>query len=129
MSDYKWRDIGDGKPVRVRVCPECGVAPSNVDDCGEFGNPDCPYFGIGREEFERQRSIAALRKQLEQAQARVAELEDTVDRFILATTLASVNGYGQDDVHRDDSWIDALDETLDRARRLRQQDAYASKTP
>lgn len=53
MSEFKWRNIGDGKPVRVQVCQMCGVAPSNVDDCGEFGNPDCPYFGIGREEFER----------------------------------------------------------------------------
>lgn len=50
MSEYQWRDIGDGKPVRVKVCPMCGVAPSNVDDCGEFGNPECPYFGIGLEE-------------------------------------------------------------------------------
>lgn len=53
MSEFRWRDIGDGKPVRVQVCPMCGVAPSNVDDCGEFGNPECPYFGIGREEYEK----------------------------------------------------------------------------
>lgn len=53
MTEYRWRDFGDGKPVRVQVCPMCGVAPSNVDDCGEFGNPECPYFGIGREEYEK----------------------------------------------------------------------------
>lgn len=53
MTDYRWRDIGDGKPVRVQVCPMCGVAPSNVDDCGEFSNPECLYFGIGREEYEK----------------------------------------------------------------------------
>lgn len=53
MTEFRWRDIGDGKPVRVMVCPMCGVAPSNVDDCGEFGNPECPYFGIGLEEYER----------------------------------------------------------------------------
>ena len=53
MSEYQWRDIGDGKPVRVKVCPMCGVAPSSVDDCGEFGNPECPYFGIGREEYDK----------------------------------------------------------------------------
>lgn len=52
MSDYRWRDIGDGQPVRVQVCSMCGVAPSNVDDCGEFGNPECPYFGIGLEAYE-----------------------------------------------------------------------------
>jgi len=51
--EFKWRDLGDGKPIKVQVCQMCGVAPSNVDDCGEFGNPDCPYFGIGREEYER----------------------------------------------------------------------------
>lgn len=53
MTEYRWRDIGDGKPIRVKVCPMCGVAPSNVDDCGEFGNPECPYFGIGLEEYEK----------------------------------------------------------------------------
>jgi hypothetical protein len=51
--EFKWRDLGDGKPVKVQVCQMCGVAPSNVDDCGEFGNPECPYFGIGREEYEQ----------------------------------------------------------------------------
>lgn len=50
MNEYHWRDIGDGNPVMVQVCPKCEVAPSNVDDCGEFGNPECPYFGIGEEE-------------------------------------------------------------------------------
>ena len=39
--------------TRVMPCPACGVAPTNVDDCGHFGDPDCPYFGIGREEYER----------------------------------------------------------------------------
>lgn len=37
----------------VHPCPDCGVAPFNVDDCGHFGNPECPYFGIGREKYER----------------------------------------------------------------------------
>lgn len=53
MTAYRWRDFGDGKPIRVKVCPMCGVSPTNVDDCGEFGNPECPYFGIGREEYEK----------------------------------------------------------------------------
>jgi hypothetical protein len=44
-ASYSTRDIGDGKPVKVKHCPKCGVAPSNVDDCGEFGNENCPYFG------------------------------------------------------------------------------------
>ena len=36
----------------VEPCPDCGVAPFNVDDCGHFGDPECPYFGIGKEEYE-----------------------------------------------------------------------------
>ena len=39
--------------TRVMKCPRCGIAPTNVDDCGEFGNPECPYFGIGLEEYEK----------------------------------------------------------------------------
>lgn len=58
--NFEWRDIGDGNPVRVKRCPACGVSPGNVDDCGHFGDPDCPYFGIGREEFERRESLNSL---------------------------------------------------------------------
>lgn len=50
---YSYRDLGDGHPVKVQHCSKCGVAPASVDDCGESGNPDCPYFGIGREEYEK----------------------------------------------------------------------------
>lgn len=32
---------------KVMPCPDCGVAPTNVDHCGHFGDPMCPYFGIG----------------------------------------------------------------------------------
>lgn len=53
MEEFKWVDIGDGKPVRVQVCTMCGASPSNVDHCGEFGNPECLYFGIGLEEYEK----------------------------------------------------------------------------
>jgi hypothetical protein len=45
-SEYEWKDIGDGRPVRVQRCHKCGVCPSNVDDCGHFGDSRCPYFGI-----------------------------------------------------------------------------------
>jgi len=38
---------------KVNKCPKCGIAPTAVDDCGEFGNPDCPCFGIGKEEYEK----------------------------------------------------------------------------
>lgn len=51
-QQFRVVDIGDGRPVKVEVCEMCGVAPSNVDDCGEFGNPECPCFGIGIEEYE-----------------------------------------------------------------------------
>ena len=51
-------EIGDGHTywlgTKVHPCPKCGIAPTNVDDCGEFGNPECPYFGIGREAYEEQ---------------------------------------------------------------------------
>lgn len=40
---------------KVAKCPDCGVAPTNVDDCGHFGDPECPYFGIGLEEFEKRK--------------------------------------------------------------------------
>lgn len=33
----------------VHKCPDCGVAPTNVDDCGHFGDPKCPYFGKDRD--------------------------------------------------------------------------------
>ena len=46
LSEYEWKDIGDGRPVRVQRCDKCGVCPSNVDDCGHFGDSRCPYFGV-----------------------------------------------------------------------------------
>jgi hypothetical protein len=49
---FRWRNLGDGKPVQVRECPMCGIAPANVDDCGRFGDPACPYFGVGEPEPE-----------------------------------------------------------------------------
>ena len=61
MFDFK-QPNGDTKIVngetywmgnKVEKCSKCGVAPTNVDDCGEFGDPDCPYFGIGKEEYEK----------------------------------------------------------------------------
>ena len=30
----------------VKPCSLCEVAPTNVDDCGQFGNPHCPCFGV-----------------------------------------------------------------------------------
>jgi hypothetical protein len=45
-TEWEWKDIGDGKPVKVRRCHKCGVCPSNVDDCAHFGDSRCPYFGI-----------------------------------------------------------------------------------
>lgn len=55
---------------------------------------------------------AALRQQLDQAQA-------LLDQFKNATMKAEQNGYGQDSVHHDDSWIDELGAALDEAQRLR----------
>jgi hypothetical protein len=49
---FHWRNLGDGKPIQVQECPMCGIAPANVDDCGRFGDPACPYFGVGKPEPE-----------------------------------------------------------------------------
>lgn len=43
-NGYAWRDLGDGVPVMVKVCPMCGVSPSAPDDCG-MPTPECPNFG------------------------------------------------------------------------------------
>lgn len=43
---YHQRDIGDGRPVLIAECEICGVSPANVDDCGQFGNSKCSYFGV-----------------------------------------------------------------------------------
>lgn len=39
--------------TKVMPCPACGIAVTNVDDCGHFGDPECPAFGIGIAEYER----------------------------------------------------------------------------
>jgi hypothetical protein len=31
--------------TEVKPCSMCGVAAVCVDDCGEFGNEQCPRFG------------------------------------------------------------------------------------
>ena len=93
MSEYQWRDLGDGKPVRVKVCPMCGVAPSNVDDCGEFGNPECPYFGIGREEYDKLYKEAEL-QELEKDKARLdwlADANNTVGNVTLPRDIVERN--------------------------------------
>jgi hypothetical protein len=35
----------------------CGIAPANVDDCGRFGDPACPYFGVGEPEPEEVKEL------------------------------------------------------------------------
>lgn len=55
LPGFLWRNIGDGRPVLVQLCPDCGIAPANVDDCGHFGDPVCPYFGVGNLDFESPR--------------------------------------------------------------------------
>lgn len=32
--------------TEVQPCGKCGVAAANVDDCGHFGDPKCPRFGV-----------------------------------------------------------------------------------
>lgn len=70
--------------------------------------------------------------ELEQAKVRIAELEgreaaliNLLNHFKAATIKASMNGFGQDAEHHDDSWIDDLDHALTRTQhhdaKLRQQ--------
>jgi hypothetical protein len=49
---FHWRNLGDGTPVQIQECHMCGIAPTNVDDCGRFGDPACPCFGVGKPEPE-----------------------------------------------------------------------------
>ena len=37
---------------KVAKCEKCGIAAVNVDDCGEFGNPYCPCYGVKGGEIE-----------------------------------------------------------------------------
>lgn len=67
-------------------------------------------IGIHRAAEEMQ---IALRENAEQERD---VLRSIVDQFKAATTRASMNGYGQDDVHHDDSWIDELDHALTRTQ-------------
>ncbi len=46
-------------------------------------------------------------------------MRSQLDAFIKATKKAEENGYGQDSVHHDDSWIDDLGTALDRSQQLR----------
>jgi len=46
LPKYRYRDLGDGMKIKVAECKKCGVAPASVDDCGCFGDPTCPNFGI-----------------------------------------------------------------------------------
>src|SRR5678815_4622843 len=105
MTEYQWRDIGDGKPVRVQVCPMCGVAPTNVDDCGEFGNPECPYFGIGLEDYEKLCEGADLQELLKD-KARLDWLAD-VDNKLGGVTLP--RAIVERNLH---SMRDAIDEAM-----------------
>lgn len=42
--------VKDGKVywmgTEVKACGMCGKVVTAVDDCGEFGNPECPQFGV-----------------------------------------------------------------------------------
>lgn len=64
QSEFEWRDIGDGQLVQVQRCHSCGVCPANVDDCGHFGDPECPYFGIGSPKLEANSEAVELASEL-----------------------------------------------------------------
>ncbi|WP_438455366.1 hypothetical protein [Vreelandella venusta] len=80
---------------------------------------DDPAPGIGMDASE---AVEYVRKDVHDA--RIAELERIAAEFKEATIKASTNGYGQDEVHHDDSWIDELDEAL---RKIQLYDAKRAK--
>lgn len=78
-------------------------------------NPEEAARQIDLLTIEREQYRAAEEAQIalrEKAQEQRNTLERHVQRFKKATVKASMNGYGQDDVHHDDSWIDELDHAL-----------------
>ena len=42
--------VKDGKTfwmgTEIKPCPKCNKVVTAVDDCGEFGDPECPQFGV-----------------------------------------------------------------------------------
>ncbi len=46
---------------RISACEACGVVVTNVDDCGHFGDPECPVFGCGLERYEAARKLKSER--------------------------------------------------------------------
>ncbi|WP_404463034.1 hypothetical protein LG331_09655 [Vreelandella aquamarina] len=80
---------------------------------------DDPAPGEGMDPAE---AVEYVRK--DAVDARIAELERIAAQFKAAALKASTNGYGQDEVHHDDSWIDELDEAL---RKIQIYDAKRAK--
>lgn len=65
-----------------------------------------------------------VQRMAEGREQRISELERIVAQFKAAAIKASANGYGQDDVHHDDSWIDELDAAL---QKIQLHDAKRAK--
>ena len=80
-SEYEWKDIGDGRPVQVQRCHKCGVCPSNVDDCGHFGDSRCPYFGIDALAAPSAPEPARAAELLQQQQAELRECRQVAAAF------------------------------------------------
>ncbi|UQI42706.1 hypothetical protein [Vreelandella venusta] len=109
-------DIND---IRGQVVERIYLIPDSSE--GQLGYVWCddPAPGIGMDPGE---AVEYVRKDV--ADARIAELERIAAQFKAAALKASTNGYGQDEVHHDDSWIDELDEAL---RKIQIYDAKRAK--
>ncbi len=80
----------------------------------EFGNaPVCPKGFMPEYKMEALQDEKRQYRKLWKAELEGAvALAAHVERFKAATIKASKNGFGQDSVHHDDSWIDDLDNAL-----------------
>lgn len=97
-------DINDIKHLaveRIYLVPDASEGQLGYAWC------DDPAPGVDMDPSE---AVEYVRRDVHEA--RIAELERIVTQFKAATIKASTNGFGQDDVHHDDSWIDDLDAAL-----------------
>lgn len=132
MTDFTIKvrpDQGDTGTNKIEVFldtdpkREIMVLTDRADDIDEYEDEPRPedtalYYAVERIaqlETERDACQAAEEAQIalrEKAQAQCDVLAKHVERFKQAAVKASMNGYGQDSVHHDDSWIDELDRAL-----------------
>ncbi len=109
-------DINDIKHLaleRIYLVPDTSEGQPGYVWC------DDPAPGEGMDPAE---AVEYVRKDVHDAS--LQKLQAIAAQFKAAALKASINGYGQDDVHHDDSWIDELDDAL---RKIQLYDAKRAK--